>query len=617
MVKDKPDNETGRIDSTRILSLAASHAPHAPGVYMMMDASGSVIYVGKASDLKKRLSSYVVSRKKMSEKTRMLVSLVASVDTIVTACENEALILESNLIKEHRPRFNVILKDDKRYPSLRLDMKCDFPNLAVVRKIESDGAVYFGPFSSASAMRETLRIVNKTFPIRKCKGREVKSRKRPCINYQMKRCLGPCCFAVDRAAYMEIVEQVRMFLNGRVHELITILTRKMEEAAKNEFFEEAAQFRDRIFALNKVAEKQAAVMTDLKDRDVFAGARSENTFIAVVMLVRKGHLVGMRRFMIADTISSSQEILSKVIEDYYRKADFIPPEILTAVNVSESKVIEAWLREKASKKVRIIRPRRGGKLRLVNLAVSNAQNALKQFVDSRKTTEGILEELKKKLGLPKLPHRIECIDNSGLFGSNMVSGMVAFVDAQPFKEGYRRFRIRNIRRQDDYESMRQTLLRRFKRTEDHKGLPDLLLVDGGRAQLAVACRVIKELELTGLVSLAAIAKPDKSKGEPADKIFIPGRVNPVLFHKDDPAFKLLQRIRDEAHRFTLSYHRKLRGNISLESALDGIPGIGPARKQALLQRFGSITAIRKASIEELASVRPMNRWAALNLKKAL
>ena len=592
------------------------HLPGEPGVYLMRDAAGAVIYVGKARSLRKRLSSYFSGSGKPDIKTAVLIKKIADIETIVTASEKEALILESNLIKRHRPRYNVILKDDKRYPSLRLDVTHPYPRLSIVRKPKKDGALYFGPYASAHAVRQTLKIINKTFKLRKCTNREFTIRTRPCLHCQMQGCLAPCCRDVKREEYTEMVREVVLFLKGRTPDLIRKIKAEMVAAAERQDFEKAARLRDKMFALERTVEKQVAVSTDVKDRDVIACARSAELLLVTLLFVRGGFLLGSRTFNFTAPIVDDPELISAFIRQYYETAQFIPNEILIPVFPEETTLLEEWLQAVKGTRVVLRRPRRGEKARLLAMAVQNAAKELEEHL-ARETDRGdLLQRLQKRLQLDRLPTRIECYDNSNLGGSAAVSSMVVFIDGEPDKNAYRRYRIRDVSGPDDYATMNEVLRRRLERDATVPP-PDLLIVDGGKGQLNIALAVVADLGLKGRFDLIGIAKKDAQRGETADKIFKPARANPVNFGREADLLLFLQRIRDEAHRFAVAYHRKQRGKLALSSVLDVIPGVGKARKRALLKHFKSVRLIREASVEDLCCVKGIHRQLAQKIREHL
>ena len=588
-----------------------------PGVYLMKDTAGAIIYVGKARNLKKRLASYFKNSGQLDIKVNILVKKVKDFETVITRTEKEALILESNLIKRHKPRYNVVLKDDKRYPSLRIDLNENYPNFSIVRKIGQDDALYFGPFASAYAVRETLRIINKTFKLRKCKAKDFKTRTRPCLHCQMEGCLAPCCLDVDPAVYQEQVNEAIMFLRGRTPSLIRKVKKQMTACAQAQEFERAARLRDKIYSLERTIEKQIVVTTDFKDRDVFAIARATECSVITVLSVRGGFLSGTRHYDFSEVISTGPEMIAAFMRQYYERHAFIPDELLIPVDLADADLTEEWLRSAKKKKVAILRPKRGEKVHLVNLAEHNAQNELKNLIASRSAEMDLLLRLQKKLKMRQLPQRIECFDNSNISGTEPVAGMVVFEKARAKKALYRKYRIRTVSGHDDYAYMKEVLERRFGKGEASKPYPDLLMVDGGKGQLNIALAVIKDLDLTGEFELIGIAKKDETKGETRDKIFKPARANPLGFGREGDLLLFLQRVRDEAHRFAITYHRKRRKKRTLQSALDSIPGVGKKRKALLLQHFKSIRNIRAADLEQICALPGFNRKVAESVQKAL
>jgi len=590
-----------------------------PGVYLMKDTNGKVIYVGKARDLKKRLYTYFTKNHmgpgQSDIKTAALVDKISSFETILTGSEKEALILESNLIKRHKPRYNIVLKDDKRYPSLGIDIRSAYPNLNIVRKTDRDNMLYFGPFASSKAVYQTLKIIHKTFKLRKCKTGEPKNTSRPCLNYQMGSCLAPCCLAVDRSVYNEIVKEVVLFLKGRTPDLIKKIKKEMTSAAEARDYEKAAILRDKLYSLEKTLEKQVAVTTDFKDRDVIGFTRSPGSSLLMLLNIRGGFLLGKRQYSFSETLAADSEIISTFIRQYYEKNTYIPNEILIPSSLDDAPLLEDWLKLIKERKVSVLWPRRGEKARLVKLAVRNAENSLNDQLASERMGLNTLLRLQKQLKIEKIPLRIECFDNSNISGSEPVAGMVVFEKAKPYKAGYRKYRIKTVPEQDDYAYMAEVLKRRYGRGEKSKPYPDLLMVDGGKGQLNIALSIVRDLNLEGSFEIIGIAKKDELKGETEDKIFKPDRSNPIGFGRAGDLLLFLQSIRDEAHRFAISFHRKRRSARSIQSALDTIPGIGKKRKTLLLKHFGSLKRIRAATIEELTALPGINRGIAESLKE--
>lgn len=608
-----PDNDS---HLTALRGRAAA-APAAPGVYLMKDAQDQVLYVGKAKSLRKRLAAYFAQAGTPDPKTRALVGRIAYFETLVTDSEKEALLLESNLIKRYRPRYNVVLKDDKRYPALRLNLQHPFPNLQVVRKIARDGARYFGPFASAQAVRETLKIVNRTFKLRKCTDREFATRQRPCLHAQMGACYGPCRQDVDPALYAEQVREVILFLQGRTPDLIADLRRQMGAAAGAMDYERAAHLRDKIFALEKTLEKQRAVATDLKDRDVLTLARGKDQLVVNLLSIRGGYLQGYRNFRLRAPLAGDREALRAFVRQYYEDADVMPGEILLQHCPEDRPVLEEWFRSRGHGRVHLLCPRRGEKRRLIAMGAQNAQRALERREDADTAADSLVRRLQKRLKLRNLPARIECFDNSNLGGGSPVAAMAVYQDGRPAPERHRRYILTDAAEPDDYRDMREILTRRFDRAAEALELPDLLMVDGGKGQLNIALAVLQELGLAGRLDVIGIAKRDERKGEAEDKIYRPGQANPVALRGDADLLLFLQRIRDEAHRLAVTFHRRRRARAALRSRLDGIPGIGAARKAGLLRHFGSLERIGAASIDELAAAPGMNRGVAEAVRQAM
>ncbi len=610
------DNSNSSIAANTIAQKLSRVGPQ-PGVYLMKDAAGTIIYVGKARNLKKRLAAYQKDSGQMDMKTGVLVKKLTDIETVITRTEKEALILESNLIKRYKPRYNVVLKDDKRYPSLRLDLNEDYPSFTIVRKIGKDDALYFGPFASAQAVRETLKTINKTFKLRKCRAKDFKTRTRPCLHCQMEGCLAPCCLDVDRNVYHEQVNEAILFLKGKTHDLIQKTKKEMEQAAAAKEYERAARLRNKMFSLERTVEKHVAVITDFKDRDVFAIASSDGFSMITLFIVRGGFLRGTQHFDFTEIISSDEEILGVFIRQYYDKNRFVPEEILVSLDLEDTRLLEEYLATMKDVKVRIKYPRRGEKAALMKMAVQNADKALYDLITSRQVEMDILMRLQRRLKLRALPERIECFDNSNISGNEAVAGMVVFEKGKPLKSAYRKYRIKTVTEHDDYAYMSEVLKRRFGKGDASKPYPNLLMVDGGKGQLNIAVAVVNELHLAGEFEIIGIAKKDERKGEIHDKIFTPGRVNPLSFGREGDLLLFLQRIRDEAHRFAIRFHRTRRTKAAMGSVLDTIPGIGKKRKAILFQHFTSVKDIRAASLEELSALPGINRRLAEEIQRSL
>ena len=613
-----PDNEiiqTG--DNKKILGEKLSIVSSGPGVYLMKSDKGRVIYVGKAKNLKKRLTSYFKRSDYNDLKTSILVGKIASFDTILTGTEQEALILEANLIQKHKPRYNVILKDDKRYPSLRIDIQSEFPTVTVHRKVTKDGALYFGPYTSSAAVHQTLKIINKTFKIRKCKTEKFRNRSRPCLNYQIGLCLGPCCNHVEKDAYDKIIREVTLFLKGRTPELVKTLKSEMADCAERELYEEAAQYRDKIFALEKIMEKQVVVTQDQVDRDVITVTRGKDLSLITLLSLTGGVLSGSRHFEFKDTIAENPEIIETFIRQYYEKAPNIPKEILIQYLSDDVAVIEEWLTKLKKGRVSIIRPVRGDKVRLLEMGVKNGVKELEERVAQGRLSMSMLIRLRNTLKMEKIPEHIECFDNSNISGTDPVAAMVVFKNGVSHKPSYRKYKIKNSVIQDDYAYMAEILERRYKRAEEEQIFPDLLIVDGGKGQLNIAVNVLDKLGISDKFGIIGLAKKDEKKGEEYDKVYKPFRANPVNFIRDGESLLFLQRVRDEAHRFAITFHRKRRDKKTTLSVLDSIPGVGKKRKTALLRHFGSVVKMKNASKDDIASVDGMNQTVAEDVFNAL
>jgi len=598
------------------LTQKIDNLPANPGVYLFKDEKGTILYIGKAGNIKHRVSSYFQKPAGKDLKTLSMLEKVVDIDTIVTDTEKEAFILENNLIKAHHPRYNIKLRDDKNYPCLRLSMEEEFPTLSIVRRIKKDPSVYFGPFPSATSLRQTLKLIRRIFPIRTCLDTKFSDRLRPCINYDMGRCLSPCCGKVDPAQYQEMVHQVRMFLEGKNKELVEKLKKKMEEAAEGLHFEVAAKIRDQIDHIERVVEKQKIVSTDFLDRDVIGFHRQDHTIIIHPLFIRGGKLLGGKGFTFPSTGLPDEEVLSSFLHQFYREGKFIPEEIVAPKALPDRDLVEQWLTELKGKKVEILVPAKGAKRHLLKMACENAQ----QFLVAKGGPDGggekLLEALREKLHLKKVPRKIEAFDISNLRGGDAVGSMVFFEDGKPDKQGYRHFKIRTVEGADDTGMMYEVLLRRYRKVTEKSGLPDLVLLDGGRGQLNVAQEVLKELKIeeVDLISLAkerAIeGSPSSTSGKTEEKVFHPQYKEPFVLGRNSPILHLLDRIRDEAHRFAITYHKKVRGRETLKSELGEIPGIGQVRQRELLKYFKTVDKIKEATEEELAKAPKMNRKSA-------
>ncbi|MBU1172175.1 MAG: excinuclease ABC subunit UvrC [Proteobacteria bacterium] len=588
-----------------------------PGVYLMKNDEGLVIYVGKAKNLKKRLASYFKRENQTDMKTGVLVKQISQFDTILTNSEQDALILEANLIRKYKPRYNMILKDDKRYPLLRIDITTHYPNITIARKIKKDGALYFGPYASAGSVHKTLKFINKTFKLRKCTTQSFKNRARPCLNYQMGICLAPCCFEVDPGIYREIIDEVALFLKGKTPELIRQVKQDMAHAAQDERFEDAAQLRDKVYALEKTLEKQVVVAKDMMDRDIIAISRGDHFSLITLLSVRAGILSGSRHFPFKETMADDSELVGTFIVQYYENAPHVPGEILLSVLPDDHDLLTEWLKGVKKTSVRLYSPQRGEKLALMAMALNNSAKEREEMEIQGRSRVDLLFRLKNRLGTRNVPEYIECFDNSNISGTEAVSAMVVFKNGKPFKSGYRKYKIKTVTGQDDYSYMAEVLLRRYGNESPDQMLPDLLMVDGGKGQLNIALSVLKELGMDQAFDVIGIAKKDEAKGEIRDKIYKAKRSNPVNFGRDGDLLLFLQNIRDEAHRFVITFHRARRDKKLRLSVLDSIPGIGPKRKTALLLHFGGLTGIMNAREEDLCAVEGMTASSARAVLEAL
>ncbi|MFZ1987328.1 MAG: excinuclease ABC subunit UvrC [Desulfatitalea sp.] len=588
-----------------------------PGVYLMRDTQGAILYVGKARNLKKRLQSYFQVNRPHDPKTTLLLTRVTSFETIITPSEKDALILESNLIKRHRPRFNVVLKDDKRYPSLRLNIAEPYPNLTIVRKPQNDGALYFGPYASAGAVRQTIKFINKTFKLCKCRCETFKKRARPCLNYQMGLCMGPCFLEIDPKAYYEVVKEVVAFLRGRTPALIRRIKKQMQAAAERQSFEKAAKLRDKLFALQATLERQVSVANDFKDRDVVGFVLDGELSVVTLLRVRGGFLLGSRHFVFESAVGSAEEQIGAFLRQYYSSAQLVPKEVVVSQLPADKILLEEFLHEKGGAKAIIAAPQRGDKQKLVEMALQNAMQALEEHRRHADGRQDLLRRLEKRLHLKRLPLRIECFDNSNLGGTEPVAAMVVFENGAPLPSAYRHYKLAALGKPDDYAHMAEVLRRRYEKENRVEVRLDLLLVDGGKGQLNVALSVLNELGLTESFDVAGIAKKDPFAGEDQDKIYLVGRANPVQFGREHDLLLFLQRVRDEAHRFAVTFQRQRRRTVTLHSRLDDIEGVGPKRKAQLLKHFGGLRQIGAASLEELQSLPGISARLARTIKDAL
>jgi len=649
--------------------------PHKPGIYIMKDGQGTILYVGKAISLYNRVRSYFQESTDLSPKNRSMVAKVEDIEFVVVKNEVEALVLESNYIKEYRPKYNVLMRDDKSYPYIKVSLTEDFPRVYRVRSFHHDGNRYFGPYTNSGAVDATLDLLNKLFAFRTCRydastwappaqgeppeGWRQKLLPRPCTQYYIHRCIAPCVAYATREEYDAVIKQVILFLEGKHDEVVKSLQEKMQAAAENLNFEEAARMRDRIQAVERVLEKQRIISTEGQDdQDVIAFASGEDETCVMVFFFRNGKLIGREFFILQGTRDSSPgEVMASFLQQFYESSPHIPPELVVEVEPDDRAVIQSWLREKRKGPVTITAPKRGDKLRLVEMVKQNAREVLEQqrikwLTDSQKT-QLALEELQEALNLAAPPQRIECYDISNTQGTNSVGAMVVFEAGRPKPSEYRRFKIKTVEGPNDFASHQEVLRRRFRSvakhtttvsadvdvdagglsnvqftesSEEHErhdhsasdgtptdaqlqhdwALPDLIIIDGGKGQLSAAMEVLQELQID--IPTVGLAKEN-------EEIFIPGSPDPIILPRSSQGLYMVQRIRDEAHRFGITYHRKLRSDRTFKSVLDEIPGIGPKRKQALMKHFGSVRAMGAASVEDLAALDGMTRDAAEKVKE--
>ncbi len=591
--------------------------PTKPGVYLLKGEKGRLLYVGKAANLRNRVRSYFSASPTRSPKLAHLARTIAGLDFIVTDSEMEALILECSLIKRYRPRYNVRFKDDKRYPYIKITWQEEFPRVQIVRRMQQDGNRYYGPFASSAAMHQTLDTLRRIFPYVTCRRRITGREKRACLYYHINRCPAPCIGAISPEEYRALMERVCLFLEGKQERVLSHLRQQMEEAASSLDFERASSLRDQVQGIERAMEKQRIVFKAEVDQDVIALARRDGQACAQVFFVRGGKLIGRESFLLQGTEDEgAKEVMTSFLKQFYDGVAYVPPEILLGGEIEDVDIIERWLEKRAGRGVTILVPRRGKKRELVALAEENAEEALAQMEAQEALDEergmAALVALQEWLQLEDTPLRIEAYDISNIQGIAATGSMVVFDRGLPHKQGYRRFRIKSVKGIDDYAMMREVLRRRFKRALAGGGewatLPHLVVVDGGRGQLNVALEVLAEFGLE--VPAVALAKE-------YEEIYQPGAALPLRLPDSSPALHLMQRLRDEAHRFAIGYHQKLRRRQGLASLLEEIPGVGLKRRKALLKRFGSLEAISQASLQELAAVEGMNKKVARKVKEFL
>ena len=579
------------------------------------------MYVGKAASLQHRVRSYFGAGQKLPAKLRRMVASIADLDFFVTSSEQEALILELNLIKRHHPRFNVRLKDGKTFPYLKISLNEDWPRIYFTRHVEDDGGRYFGPFASAKSVRYTLKALKRTFPFRSCTRTITGTDPRTCLEYHLNQCVGPCIGAVNREEYAEVIRQVVLFLEGKQEVVVRKLETQMKKASVILNFEKAALLRDQILAIKQVIEAQRIATTVKGEQDVIAFIQERDQAFVHVFFIRRSKLIGREGFVLQGTMQEEpRQIMTSFVKQFYSSNPYIPPLLLLQYPVEDSIIVKQWLQSKRGAKVDIQVPRRGDKKQLVDIVTENARQGLEQLKIKQATPEALeiaLAEIQRELRLPSLPSRIEGYDISNIQGTAAVGSMVVFENGRPSPSRYRRFKIKTVTGADDYAMLAEVLRRRFKHinrpnasTPDAwAALPDLVLIDGGKGQLNAALKMLSE---TGADSVLAAGLTKEN-----EELFIPQRTKPIILPKRSPGLQLLQRLRDEAHRFAISYHLKTRKKESFASALDSVPGIGPKRRRSLLKQFGSVQAIRETSVDELASARGMSKSAAKKIKEYL
>jgi excinuclease ABC subunit C len=611
---------------------ALPQAPRAAGVYLFKDAGGRVLYVGKAVNLKNRLASYLKKPGQHDPKTALMLKRAARVDFVLTSQAREALILERNLIKKHAPRFNVRLRDDKNFLCLRLNLKDAFPALRLVRRFAPDGALYFGPYTSSGAVRETIKLMKQVFGIRTCKDRNFAPRTRPCLEGQMGRCLAPCSGEIDEETYRQAVQQAVQFLRGRARHLLSTLKKEMNQAAADLDFERAALLRNRWQAVQATLERQTMARPTTKDQDVVGLAQEGEEALVTVFLVRAGMVTGNQEYYFSD-LPAGGDLLGDFLKQYYAGGRPLPEEILLPWDTPDRKLLAQVLSEQKGKPVRLVVGKNGHadkkttgpgaappkslseRGRLLALAQDNAWAALRRRQALPRGGDP-LEDLKERLNLPGLPQRLECLDISTLQGGQPVGALVAFEGGRPDKSGYRRFRIRQVAGQDDYAMLREVVQRHYGK--EGQTLPDLLVVDGGKGQLGVVQKTLKELGLADL-PVVGLAKASQAAGgrEVPDRLFLPGRKNPKILPHSSPGWLLLLKLRDEAHRFAITYHRRRARKELVTSILRQVPGLGPVRQKLLLQHYASLDDLQGASLEELRAVGRLPEQVARDLKELL
>jgi len=579
--------------------------PTATGVYLMKDAAGEILYVGKAKNLRSRLRSYMQADRDARPQIRFLMERATIIETIVTDTEKEALILENTLIKKHRPRYNIHLRDDKTFVSLRIDLREEFPMLEIVRQVRQDGARYFGPFASSSALRQTLKEIYRIFPLRHYPPAKCRQRGRPCLFHQIGQCSAPCHGLISAENYGKLVDGVMALIEGRQGEVIEMLRERMRLAASRQKYEDAALLRDQIRAIETTVEQQKAVRYGTVDRDVVGVCRQGGEVEVVMLFYRQGKLSARRTYNLPWQLDEDQ-LLADFLARFYDRDLPVPDEIILPLVIEGLASFSEWLADRHGRKMTVLVPQRGERRRLVEMANRNAEEALRERGSREEARRKVLSEIQQKLSLQRLPRRMECFDISTIQGQATVASMAVVVDGEPESSEYRHYRVKTVAGTDDYAALREVLYRRLKRGIEESSLPDFILIDGGKGQLGVLKTAIEDLNMAGRIDVAGIAKSRVKANvrgrvveRSEERFFLPGRKNPVILRRGSAALFLLERLRDEAHRFAITHHRKVRSKSQLKSSLNDIPGVGPSRQRALLKHFGSLKKIKAASLAEL------------------
>ncbi|MGK2908175.1 MAG: excinuclease ABC subunit UvrC [Desulfuromonadales bacterium] len=582
--------------------------PTSAGVYLMKDAAGKILYVGKAKNLRARLRCYLQAERDTRPQIKFLMERTETIETIVTDTEKEALILENTLIKKHRPRYNIHLRDDKTFVSLRIDLRDEFPMLEVVRQVRQDGARYIGPFASSSALRQTLKEIYRIFPLRHYSPAKCRQRGRPCLFYQIGQCSAPCHGLISPAAYKELVNGVLALLDGRQGEVVALLRERMALASREQRYEEAATLRDHIQAIEQTVEQQKSVRYGVIDQDVVGIFRQGGEVEVVMLFYRQGKLTARRNYNLTWQLDED-ELLAEFVAQFYGRDVPIPEEVVLPFAFAGMEPLAEWLTERRGRKVRILVPQRGERMRLVALANRNAREVWQERGSRDEARRSVLGEIHERLQLQRLPLRMECFDISTIQGQATVASMAVVLDGEPAPAEYRHYLVKTVVGTDDYAALREVLQRRLLRGRKEGNLPDFMLIDGGKGQLGILNLVLDELNLTGVIDIAGIAKSrvrvnvrGRSVERSEERFFLPGRKNPVMLRRGSAALFLLERLRDEAHRFAITHHRKVRGKAQLQSSLGDIPGVGPKRQTALLKQFGSLKKIKAASLADLQAM---------------